>query len=162
MAVRIRLARYGRTHRPYYRVVAIDSHRPREGRANETLGTYDPLLADKNISVDIERVHAWIEQGARVNESVASLLRKFGYEVYPSSVLEAREKQKTKRKERWAKRKKKDGSVWAPPSRRALSRHKTRVKQARLAEQQKEQEAKAAAAAEAAPSEETPAETSEG
>ena len=44
MAVHIRLARLGRTHRPFYRVVAIDSRNHREGRAAEVLGTYDPML----------------------------------------------------------------------------------------------------------------------
>ena len=47
MAVHIRLARLGRTHRPFYRVVAIDSRNHREGRAAEVLGTYDPMLAEK-------------------------------------------------------------------------------------------------------------------
>ena len=41
MAVRIRLARIGRTHRPFYRIVAIDSRCHRGGLANEILGTYD-------------------------------------------------------------------------------------------------------------------------
>ena len=53
MAVRIRLSRFGRLHRPFYRIIAIDSRRHREGEASEVLGSYDPLLKDKNIVVDM-------------------------------------------------------------------------------------------------------------
>jgi small subunit ribosomal protein S16 len=151
MAVRIRLARYGRTHRPFYRVVAIDSREQREGRACEILGTYNPLLADKNISVEIERVHAWVRQGARLNPSVEGLLKKFGYEPYPSDIVESRDKQVAKRKERWAKRQKKDGKAWVKPSQRALNQHKLALKHARKAENEKALEAHRAAKAAAEP-----------
>jgi len=43
VAVRIRLTRVGATKRPAYRVIAIDGRRPRDGRALEILGFYDPL-----------------------------------------------------------------------------------------------------------------------
>ena len=42
MAVRIRMKQMGRTHRHYYRIVAIDSRQPRDGKVIEELGTYDP------------------------------------------------------------------------------------------------------------------------
>ena len=35
----------GRTHRHYYRIVAIDARQPRDGRVIEELGTYDPHVA---------------------------------------------------------------------------------------------------------------------
>ncbi|MEC8473963.1 MAG: 30S ribosomal protein S16, partial [Planctomycetota bacterium] len=43
MAVRIRLKKMGRTHRPFYRVCAMDQRSPRDGRVIEELGTYDPM-----------------------------------------------------------------------------------------------------------------------
>ncbi|HIC97490.1 MAG TPA: 30S ribosomal protein S16, partial [Aquificaceae bacterium] len=42
MAVRIRLARFGRRHHPIYRIVVMDSRSPREGNYIDILGAYDP------------------------------------------------------------------------------------------------------------------------
>ena len=47
MAVRIRMKQMGRTHRHYYRIVAIDGRQPRDGKVIEELGVYDPHVADK-------------------------------------------------------------------------------------------------------------------
>ena len=38
--VKIRLQRFGSKKRPFYRVVAADSHDPRDGRFIEIIGTY--------------------------------------------------------------------------------------------------------------------------
>lgn len=161
MAVRIRLTRGGRRHRPYYQVVAIDSRRPREGKPVEFLGSYDPLLADKNIRVDIERVHAWIKQGAQYSESVRTLLARNGYEVYPEGHAERQAAQVAKAKAKRQNRKKKDGSNWQPAKKRALVKHQRKLKQARLAELEKQLEAHRAASAEAEPAAEAEGEASE-
>lgn len=161
MAVVIRLARHGRTHRPFYRVIAIDSREHREGKASEVLGTYDPLKAETNIEVNIERVHAWIRQGAKPSQAVASLLKRGGYEVFPAEVGEAAERNAAKRKAKWAKRKKSDGKTWKAPSRRAVNNHAKGLKQARLAEAAKAAAAKAEADAAAAAAAESEAEATE-
>ena len=44
MAVSIRMARYGRKKRPFYRIVAADSECQRDGRYLEQLGTVNPLI----------------------------------------------------------------------------------------------------------------------
>ena len=118
MAVAIRLARYGRKHTLFYRVVALDKRRQREGKAVEVLGTYDPFAKEKNISVDIDRVHAWIRLGAQCSDSVASLLKFSGYTVLPEDVTERRAAQTVKRKAKKAKAAKKDGKKWSAPSKR--------------------------------------------
>ena len=41
MAVRIRMKKMGRKHRPFFRIVAIDGRQPRDGRVIEELGSYD-------------------------------------------------------------------------------------------------------------------------
>ena len=46
MAVKIRLARIGRTHAPVYRIVAIDSRKKRDGKFLENLGTYNPMTKE--------------------------------------------------------------------------------------------------------------------
>src|SRR3954464_4864525 len=96
MAVRIRLSRFGRLHRPYFRIVAIDGRCHREGAANEILGSYDPLLKDKNIQVDMEKVQAWIARGARVSESLANLLKHHGYPL-PAKPVKAEKPAKAKK-----------------------------------------------------------------
>ncbi len=76
MAVRIRLTRMGAKKKPFYRVVAADSEAPRDGKFIEILGHYDPMKDPAVIKVDKDRVNAWLDKGARVSESVKSLLKK--------------------------------------------------------------------------------------
>ncbi|MFM2090105.1 MAG: hypothetical protein RLZZ127_594 [Planctomycetota bacterium] len=91
MAVRIRLARHGRLHRPFYRIVVLDGRVHREGKETEVVGIYDPLLKGKTITVDIERIGAWVAKGALVSEPLAKLLKHEGYTV-PAFAGKARAK----------------------------------------------------------------------
>jgi small subunit ribosomal protein S16 len=75
LAVRIRLSRVGATKRPSYRVVAIDSRRPRDGRALEILGFYDPLTKPATVRIDAERLEAWVGKGAVPSATVAKLIK---------------------------------------------------------------------------------------
>jgi small subunit ribosomal protein S16 len=70
----------GRRHRPFYRINAMDTRSPRDGRVIEELGFYDPIEAntDKQIKLDEERVRYWLEQGATTSETVRDILRKKG------------------------------------------------------------------------------------
>ena len=47
MAVKLRLKRLGRKNHAFYRLNAIDSRSPRDGRVIEELGFYDPTNKDK-------------------------------------------------------------------------------------------------------------------
>jgi len=76
--VKIRLRRMGAKKNPYYRIVVADSRSPRDGRAIEEIGTYDPCaedVADK-IKVDMERVDYWIKNGAQPTDTVRGLIKK--------------------------------------------------------------------------------------
>ncbi|HEV8252534.1 MAG TPA: 30S ribosomal protein S16 [Candidatus Limnocylindria bacterium] len=75
MAVRIRLSRVGATKRPSYRVVAIDSRRPRDGRALEILGFYDPLTTPATVQINADRLAAWVSKGALPSDTVARLIK---------------------------------------------------------------------------------------
>lgn len=75
MAVRIRLTRVGATKRPAYRVIAIDKRRPRDGRALEILGFYDPLTEPATVQLDRARIQDWIGKGAQPSETVVKLMR---------------------------------------------------------------------------------------
>ncbi len=80
MAVKLRLKRFGRTHRSFYRVNAVDSRTPRDGRVIEELGWYDPQAKDagKQLDLNRERIEYWLSLGAQPTETVASLLKKQG------------------------------------------------------------------------------------
>ncbi len=80
MAVRIRLKKLGRKHRPYFRVCAMDSRVPRDGRVIEELGTYDPLLpeTDARAILDGERIAYWLGVGAKPTPKVGVLIKKYG------------------------------------------------------------------------------------
>ena len=71
----IRLSRYGKKKKPCYRVVVIDSRRPRDGRFVEVVGTYDPLKNPAEIKLDAERIKYWLGCGAQPSDTVRSFLR---------------------------------------------------------------------------------------
>ena len=74
--VKIRLQRGGAKKRPFYRLIAVDERRRRDGRALEFLGTYDPGLDPEKIDIRLDRVDAWIGRGAQLSDTARSLLRK--------------------------------------------------------------------------------------
>ncbi len=80
MAVKIRMARMGRRHKPFFRINAVESRTPRDGRILEKLGHYDPILkdTDKQIVLDTERVKYWLDKGAVPSDSVSEILLRLG------------------------------------------------------------------------------------
>ena len=80
MAVRIRMKRLGRRHRPFYRICAMDSRSPRDGKVIEELGYYDPMVreTDARAILQSERIDYWISQGALPTEKVKVLIDKYG------------------------------------------------------------------------------------
>lgn len=79
MAVRIRMKKLGRKHRPFYRICVMDARSPRNGRAIEEVGHYDPQVRDKSkrMALNLERVKHWMSVGALPTEKVAVLIKKF-------------------------------------------------------------------------------------
>jgi small subunit ribosomal protein S16 len=71
----IRLSRFGKKKKPFYRVVVTDRRRPRDGRFVEIVGTYDPLKQPAEVRLDAERVKYWLGCGAQPSDTVRSLLR---------------------------------------------------------------------------------------
>jgi len=70
----------GRRHRPFFRVCAMDSRSPRDGRVLEELGTYDPMLPDVDARAVLkgERIEHWLSVGALPTEKVGVLIKKYG------------------------------------------------------------------------------------
>ena len=80
MAVRLRLKRLGRRHRSFFRLNAMDSRSPRNGRVIEQLGWYDPNAKEptKRVSLDRERIEYWLNEGAQPSDTVRDLLKRQG------------------------------------------------------------------------------------
>ncbi len=81
MPVHIRLRRMGAKKRPFYRIVAADSRRAREGSFLEILGTYNPIAKPAEVKVFEERVTKWLDRGAIPSNTVSSLLTQIGFTV---------------------------------------------------------------------------------
>lgn len=75
MAVKIRLKRFGKMRAPYYRVVVMDSHSKRDGRAIEEIGKYHPTEQPSFIEIDSDRAQYWLGVGAQPSEPVFKLLK---------------------------------------------------------------------------------------
>lgn len=78
MSVKIRLKRMGAKKRPFYRVVIADSRSPRDGRFIETVGTYNPIAQPAEITLDEDKILAWLNNGAQPSETVRNLLSHAG------------------------------------------------------------------------------------
>lgn len=80
MAVRIRMKMMGRKHRPFFRICAVDSRSPRDGRVLEELGTYDPMVGetDARALLKTERIDYWLGVGAQPSGKVKTLIKKYG------------------------------------------------------------------------------------
>jgi small subunit ribosomal protein S16 len=80
MAVKLRMTRMGKRNRPYFRINAIDSRTPRDGKIIEKLGHYDPIEKDKSkqVVLDTERVKYWLDKGAIPSDTVSEILLKLG------------------------------------------------------------------------------------
>ena len=78
MAVRIRMKKLGRKHRPFFRVCVMDARAPRDGKAIEEVGTYDPMVPDKakRVTLDLERIDHWMGHGAQPSHKVGVLIKK--------------------------------------------------------------------------------------
>ena len=74
MSVAIRLSRAGKKKAPFYRVVAADKRKARDGKFIDLLGTYDPR--SKTLKLDNERFSKWVKNGAQPSGTLAALVRR--------------------------------------------------------------------------------------
>lgn len=77
MAVKLRLTRTGKRSIASYRLVAIDEHKKRDGKAIEILGNYDPHKEKDKLTVNKTRIDYWLSVGAKPSLTVSTLLKKF-------------------------------------------------------------------------------------
>jgi small subunit ribosomal protein S16 len=70
----------GRRHRPFFRICAMDTRTPRDGRSIEELGHYDPMVrnTDARTVLNVDRIRYWLSVGAQPSEKVQALLNRHG------------------------------------------------------------------------------------
>ena len=73
--VKIRLQRFGAHKAPKYRIVAADSRSPRDGKFLEILGTYNPKTNPAEVTLNAERIQAWLKNGAQPTITVKNILK---------------------------------------------------------------------------------------
>ena len=75
MAVKIKLARFGKIRNPQYRIAVADARNRRDGRSIEVIGRYHPKEEPSLIQIDSERAQYWLSVGAQPTEPVLKLLK---------------------------------------------------------------------------------------
>src|SRR5206468_2452082 len=149
MALAIRLSRGGAKKRPYYRIVAADSRKARDGRFIEKLGTYNPPLAKdspERAKLDADRISHWLSAGAQPSDRVLRFLDAAGIRERPARNNPKKGEQGEKAKERVEERAKKAADAETAAAEAAAA----------PAEEPQEAEAVVAAEVEAATAEPTP------
>jgi small subunit ribosomal protein S16 len=74
------MKKMGRKHRHFFRICAVDSRSPRDGRVIEELGTYDPKIPDidARVVMNHDRLNYWLSVGAKPSIHVATFIKKYG------------------------------------------------------------------------------------
>ena len=76
--LKIRLSRIGAKKRPFYRIVAIDSAKAREGKFVEILGWYNPIEKPGKVKIDEDKIYDRLKHGAELSDTVASIFKQVG------------------------------------------------------------------------------------
>lgn len=86
MVLKIRLARFGKRHKPIYNIVVAQARTARNSLPLEVLGTYNPIpqppkhgdpvgsKPHKDIQLDLSRARYWLGVGAQPSEPMERLL----------------------------------------------------------------------------------------
>jgi small subunit ribosomal protein S16 len=70
--VSIRFMRMGRTHKPFYRIIAVDSRKKRDTKPLEFLGWYSPM--SKESKLNAPSIKSWLRVGAQPSRTLKRLL----------------------------------------------------------------------------------------
>ena len=66
----------GRKKKPFYRIVVTDSRKRRDGGWIESIGHYNPMIKENNLTVDMERLNYWTSVGAQMSDRVKKITSK--------------------------------------------------------------------------------------
>ena len=76
--VKLRLTRMGATKAPFYRIVAMDSRKARDGKYIDQIGFYNPVSEPVELKINDERAKYWLSTGAQPTDTTRALLKKGG------------------------------------------------------------------------------------
>ncbi len=76
--VKLRLRRVGKKKQPIYKIVVADSRTARTGKFIESLGQYNPLVNPILLTINEQRLYAWLKRGAQPTDTMRSLLQRKG------------------------------------------------------------------------------------
>jgi len=74
MSITIRLARIGKKHDSFYRIVVIETRDRRNGKPLEYLGYYNPHDKTNSYKLDKKRYLYWKENGALETEAIRKII----------------------------------------------------------------------------------------
>ncbi len=98
--LKIKLARFGKSNQPHYRIVVIEGKSKRDGQYVENLGHYAPTEMPKILEVNAESYAAWVKKGAQPTETVKSLVERFNSGTpFPERTKKLSKKAKAKQAE---------------------------------------------------------------
>lgn len=165
--VKLRLRRKGRTHKPMYDIVAVDSRKRRDADFIERLGYYNPHTQPSTFSVNNERAIYWLNVGAQPTDMVRNILsyegallqRSLEFKGLPKEEIAKRvEEHKEKTAKNYFRLKEQRKKREAAREERRIAAEKEAERLAAEAAEREAAEAAAAAAAEASENtEEAPA-----
>lgn len=69
----------GKKKQPFYRIVAIDSRKARDGKFLETVGTYNPITKPATVNLHETLLTKWLDDGAVPSDTVSSLMTQVGF-----------------------------------------------------------------------------------
>ena len=72
--LRIRLQRIGKKKQPVYRFIVSEKTKDTQAGSLEILGQYNPVLKEKLINMNAERIKHWISVGAQPSATVNNIL----------------------------------------------------------------------------------------
>ncbi len=76
MAVHIRLSRIGKKNAPFFRIVAVDSRKKRDGAELANIGTYD-VLRSSIVCFDEPLYNEWVTKGAKPTDSAKKIHKQY-------------------------------------------------------------------------------------
>lgn len=82
--VRIRLTRFGKKRKPFYRIVIMDSRKKRDGEYIENIGNYEPTKAalgtgneklKQRSNINLSKYKEWLQKGASPSDIVLKIFK---------------------------------------------------------------------------------------
>ncbi|MFH1826953.1 MAG: 30S ribosomal protein S16 [bacterium] len=75
MAATLRLMRFGKKRRPFYRIIVIDKRKKRDTKYIESIGIYDPMANPLKLELNKERFEYWKKNGAEISDGLIKVLK---------------------------------------------------------------------------------------